>query len=201
MMGWCFLRVPVVVGLLLLSACERDLGAEPEDDYDKIGTIVYSRHVQPLFTRKCATSGCHDAATAAEDLVLSSWESLIRGSGHGAMVIPFRPDKSHLIFHINSDTTVAPVAEPRMPPDTSLSKDEVAFLMRWIKEGAKNDFDQVPYSMVSAGKVYVTNQGDDEVAVIDVESNLLIRMVSVGSLDNRVTPPSSTSQRIRSSNG
>ncbi|MGH2566907.1 MAG: c-type cytochrome domain-containing protein, partial [Bacteroidota bacterium] len=174
--------------LLLAGACERDLGIPP-DDYENIGTIVYSMHVQPIFNQKCATSGCHDAATAAEDLVMDSWESLMRGSEHGAMVIPFRPDKSHLIFHINTDTTVAPVAEPRMPPDAPLPRDEVAFLMRWIQEGAKNDFGQVPFSQPRLGKVYVTNQADDEVAVIDIESNLLIRMVPVGSLDNRTTPP------------
>lgn len=179
------------VGALLsvVVSCERDYGLLPEQDYDGIETIVYSQHVQPLFNRKCATSGCHDAATAAEGLVMDSWESIMRGSEHGAMVIPFRPDKSHLIFHINTDTTVAPVASPRMPPDAPLPRSEVSFLMRWIKEGAKNDADQVPFAQPRLGKVYVTCQADDEVAVIDVESNLVMRMVSVGALDNRVTPP------------
>lgn len=69
----------------------------------------------------------------------------MRGSEHGATVITFRPDKSHLIFHMNTDTTVAPVASPRMPPDAPLPRSEVNFLMRWIKEGAKNDADQVPF--------------------------------------------------------
>lgn len=185
-----FLWIVTVGSVLLPMACERDFGLPPEgEDYNNIERIVYSRHVQPIFTRTCATSGCHDAATAAEGLVINSWESLMKGSENGAMVIPYRPDKSHLIFHVNTDTTVAPVAEPRMPPNTALSKNEVAFLMRWIKEGAKNDVGQVPFSNARTEKVYVTNQGDDEVAVIDVESNLLMRMVSVGSLDNRVTPP------------
>jgi YVTN family beta-propeller protein len=175
--------------LLVYLACERDYGLLPEQDYDSIEEIVYSRHVQPLFNRKCATSGCHDAATAAEGFAMDSWESVMRGSEHGAMVIPFRPEKSHLIFHVNTDTTVAPVAAPRMPPDAPLSRSEVNFLMRWIREGAKNDAGQVPFAQPRAGKVYVTCQADDEVAVIDVESNLVMRMVSVGALDNRVTPP------------
>ncbi|HEX9828905.1 MAG TPA: YncE family protein [Bacteroidota bacterium] len=177
-----------MIALLMFASCERDYGLDV-GDYNSIGTIVYSQHVQPIFTQKCATSGCHNAETAAEDLVMDSWSSLIQGSHHGAMVIPFRPEKSHLIFHVNRNTAIAPVAEPQMPPDKPLSGDEVNFLMRWIREGAKNDFEQVPFEEPRHGRVLVTNQADDEIAVIDVSSNLLMRMVSVGSLDNRVTPP------------
>jgi len=176
--------------LAVFVSCDRDYGLPPgPDDYNTVEIISYSRHVQPIFARRCATSGCHDTQSAEEDLIMDSWESVMRGSENGAMVVPFRPEKSHLIFHVNTDTTVAPVAEPRMPPDAPLAKDEVAFLMRWIREGAKNDLGQVPFFDVRSGKILVTNQADDEVAIIDVESNMLMRMVSVGSLDNRTTPP------------
>lgn len=53
---------------LFVLSCERDYGLLPEEDYDSIETIVYSQHVQPLFNRKCATSGRHHAATAAGGL-------------------------------------------------------------------------------------------------------------------------------------
>jgi YVTN family beta-propeller protein len=114
---------------------------------------------------------------------------MMRGSHHGAMIIPFRATKSHLIWHVNMDTTVAPVAEPLMPPDTPLSRDEVNILMQWIDQGAMNDAGEIPFSRPKEGVVYVTCQADDEIAVVDIETNLLMRMVPVGMLDNRSSPP------------
>jgi YVTN family beta-propeller protein len=178
----------VVAAAVVLAGC--DLGVDPlEVDYRSIDKIVYSKHVQPLFDRACATSGCHDAATAAEGLRMDSWPSLFSGSMHGAVVVPFRSRKSHLIFHVNRDSTVAPVTEPVMPPDRPLDPTVVEFLMRWIDEGARNDAGRVAFEDPKRGKVYVTNQADDEVTVIDIESNLVMRMVPVGALDNRTSPP------------
>lgn len=180
-----------IVGSLAITGCDKGNPTEPERpiDYSKVQVIIYSQHVQPLLTNKCAGSGCHNSFDAAGDLVLESWGSIMRGSEHGAMVIPFRAEKSHLIFHVNSDTTLAPSATPRMPPLIPLDLEEVRFLIRWVNEGARNDDGDVPFSNPRSGKVYVTSQADDEVNVIDIESNLMMRMVTVGSQDNRTTPP------------
>lgn len=180
-------RIVVLVAAFTLLSCEQDLPVTP--DYDSVTTIVYSKHVQPLFNQHCATGGCHTSASAAAGLVLDSWENVFRGSEHGASVIPFRSRKSHLIFHVNRDAAVAPVADPPMPPDQPFSPAEVRFLMRWIDEGARNDAGRAPFEQSPQGKVYVTNQADDEVAVIDIGSRLLMRMVPVGALDNVLTPP------------
>lgn len=180
-------RSVALVAAVAFLGCQQDLPIAP--DYDNIRTIVYSRHVQPLFDQRCATSGCHNSGSAAAGLKLDSWENVFRGSEHGASVIPFRSRKSHLIFHVNRDPSVAPMANPPMPPDGPLSPAEVRFLMRWIDEGARNDAGDVPFERPRLGKVYVTNQADDEVAVIDIESQLLMRMVPVGALDNASTPP------------
>ncbi|MCI0708230.1 MAG: YncE family protein [Ignavibacteriae bacterium] len=165
------------------------------DDYDSIETIIYSQHVQLLLNRRCATSGCHNTETAAEDLVMTSWQSLMQGSHNGAVVIPFRPEKSHLIFHVNRDSNIAPVANPQMPPDEPLPTVEVQFLMRWIREGAKNDFEQVPFDEPGRGRVVLTNQSDDEVAIIDATSNLLMRMVPVGVAPQPESPHNVTVDR------
>ncbi|MEX1276450.1 MAG: c-type cytochrome domain-containing protein, partial [Bacteroidota bacterium] len=180
-------RSVALVAAVALLGCQQDLPIAP--DYDNIRTIVYSRHVQPLFDQSCSSGGCHNSGSAAAGLKLDSWENVFRGSEHGASVIPFRSRKSHLIFHVNRDAAVAPVANPPMPPDRPLSPAEVRFLIRWIDEGAKNDAGDAPLERPRLGKVYVTNQADDEVAVIDIESQLLMRMVPVGALDNASTPP------------
>ncbi len=172
----------VLLGFFLIHpGC--DLGTDPPPD---LPSIVYSQHIQPIFARSCLGSGCH---SGGEDLDLESWASLFQGSKNGAMVIPFRPDKSHLVFHVNTDSTLAPVADPQMPPGQPLPRVEVELLMRWIGEGAKNDAGEVAFSGPPDGKVYVTNQADDEIAVIDGSTNLVMRMVSVGSLNNRTSPP------------
>ena len=62
---------------------------------------------------------------------------LFVGGNHGAIVIPYRSDLSHLIFHINYDTLLAPVSDPHMPYlGFNLPLDQLNILMRWINEGA-----------------------------------------------------------------
>lgn len=63
----------------------------------------------------------------------------------GAMVIPIHLDKRRFIFRRHTDTTVAPVSQPRILPDQPRFCEEMAFLMRGIKEGARNDAEQGPF--------------------------------------------------------
>ena len=163
-----------IIACSLLVACDRGVETEPST------AVVYSRDIQPLLNQRCATAGCHDATTAAEVLVLDSWVSVFRGSENGAMVVPFRPEKSHLIFHVNTDSTVAPVAQPLMPPGLPLAGQEVQLLMNWVKEGARNDNGEIAFSQTPSGKVFVCGQGEDEIGIIDAATNLLMRMVPVG---------------------
>lgn len=163
-----------IVACSLLAACDRGVEIEAST------AVVYSRDIQPLLNQRCATAGCHDATTAAEELVLDSWASVFRGSEHGAMVVPFRPGKSHLIFHVNTDSTVAPIAQPPMPPGQPLAREEVQLLMKWVDEGARNDNGEIAFSQTPSGKVFVCGQGEDEIGVIDAATNLLMRMVPVG---------------------
>jgi YVTN family beta-propeller protein len=178
-----FILILLFSSVVFVSSCRKS------NPVETTSPVKYSMEVQPLFNQKCATSGCHAGANPAEDLNLTSWDALLRGSHHGAMVIPFRAEKSHLIWHVNHDTTIAPVAAPHMPPGGHLPHAEVDLLMRWINEGARNDNGDVPYSNPKQGRVYVTCQADDEIAVIDIETNLLVRMIAVGTMDNRISPP------------
>jgi hypothetical protein len=61
------------------------------------------------------------------------------------MVIPIHLDKRRFIFRRHTDTTVAPVSQPRILPDQPRFCEEMAFLMRGIKEGARNDAEQGPF--------------------------------------------------------
>jgi YVTN family beta-propeller protein len=163
---------------LLCWSCAHEISA-PEPgiesiDYDSIADIAYSQHVQPIFNQKCMTSSCHNSVDRASGLELGSWESLIRGSQHGEVIISGSAKHSHLVEHISGKTS------PRMPLGRDpLPEKAIRFLSRWIDEGAKNDAGLRPYEGIQK-KAYVTNQGDDLVSVVSTEHNFVIRLVTVG---------------------
>ena len=72
--------------------------------------------VQQIFNLNCTTSGCHGATNPGAGLSLVTWDRLIQGSRFGEVIIPFRPEDSHMIDHLTG------VATPRMP----LSRDPLS---------------------------------------------------------------------------
>lgn len=160
-----------VVGALAAGGCGDDGGpGAPE-------TIVYSREIQPLFARSCLAS-CHDAATHAAGLDLTSWDALIRGSENGEVVIPFRSGRSHMVHRLmgmGSDSSSV--------SHSLLSGSESARLSAWIDAGARNDAGEVPYAN-STRKIYVASQGADEVSVLDLDALVVFRIVDVGTSPN-----------------
>lgn len=168
----------VAIGTLAFVNCAHEISApEPSVDdvnYAGINEIIYSQHIQPIFNQKCMSSGCHNSVDRAEDLQLTSWEELIKGSESGADIISGSSEHSPLVEHLRGEFT------PRMPLNREPLPDKmIAFIARWIDEGAKNDAGQRPFEGITK-KAYVTNQGDDLVSVISTEHNLVTRLIPVG---------------------
>ena len=177
-------------------------------DYNAVVVIQYSKHIQSIFNSGCAVGGCHVGPTGAvahrngvgtsilkalhgnEQFALRSWEDVVQGGPHGALVVAFKSPKSHLVFHMNNDTLVAPVSLPHMPlPGVNLPAVQLQTIMRWIDEGAQNDVGAIPFTVDPNGKVLVTNQAEDLVAVIDLSTNLVARYVQAGVPNVLVQPP------------
>jgi uncharacterized membrane protein len=78
----------------------------------------FSTDVAPLIKNKCATSGCHDAATAAGGSVLEVYSQV---SGAAARI------KQRCVI------------EQTMPPGGALTPAEIAILSCWINSGAPNN--------------------------------------------------------------
>lgn len=165
-------------------------------DYANIATISYSNHIQAIFNSSCAVHSCHVGADdVSEDkrsalykalhggqFSLKSWADLFDGSKDGAVVIPYKSSKSDLVFHINYDTLVAPVANPHMPLlGFNLPIDQIKTLIRWIDRGAPNDQGAIAYTYTPRGMVIAVNALEDLLAVVDVDKNLVIRYVNVAS--------------------
>ncbi len=159
----------IFLSFLFFTGCSHDI-----IDYASVEHISYSQHVQPIFKQNCLSSGCHNSRDRANGLELTSWESLIRGSDYGAVIISGHAHHSHLIEHLEGET------EPRMPLNRPpLPEEQIEFIARWVEEGARNDAGQRPYENLTK-KVYVSNQGDDLISVISTEHNIVTRLLEVG---------------------
>ena len=88
------------------------------------GSIDYFKDIQPILEAKCTE--CHRGTKAKGDLKLDSLADA------AAAIKPGHPDASELIARITSDDE-----DEIMPPKGKpLTKDEIALLTIWIKEGA-----------------------------------------------------------------
>lgn len=163
--------------------------------------IVYSRHIEPIWITSCSGSQCHVGGKGA-GLAMDSWNQLMEGSDNAGMVVPFAAHRSHLFQHINTDTTLGPIAEPRMPISRDpLPLEQLLLIKRWIDEGAKNDNGDITLNDADRPRLFVTCQSEDLVAVIDLETEHVVRYISVGERPNETSPPEAAHNIILSTDG
>lgn len=174
-------------------------------DYSPVTRISFSEHIQPIFQSGCAVHGCHVGQSPGkfgqqlslgktahdEKFSLREWMDIFAGGDHGAIVIPFKASKSHVVFHMNVDSLLAPISTPHMPPfaGANIPADQLRLIMRWIDEGAQDDDGNIALSTYPQGKVLITNQAEDLVTVVDVASNLVARYIQAGVANVFIQPP------------
>lgn len=171
---------------LFFSACK----------YDKIEPTLegYPEEIGKIFSTRCAVTGCHTTndKDAAGGLDLSSWDAMFRGARNGSPVIPFRAEHSFLTNFINSYPDLGithPAGNPMPPSGALLSHDDVAAVIDWINHGAPSNLGTIKFADdLFRKKIYVTNQGCDEVAVIDAASRQIMRYIRVGADSTPETP-------------
>lgn len=166
----------LIISSLILFSCKRD-SAPP--DYAGFPT-----EIGQIFINKCATAGCHNSISypAADNLNLSSFASLFKGSSNGSPVIPYRSDFSSLCYFINTYDDLGIKNVPMMPLNgTPLSHEEVKTIKDWIDAGAPDINGYVMWSEnPNRKKYYVLNQGCDVVTVFDAATQLPMRYINVG---------------------
>jgi uncharacterized membrane protein len=108
------------VGVWGMQSCQHEQMGDPN------AAICFERDILPIFNSKCAMSGCHDAATAAEGYDLSTYSKIV-GDG----IVKGKPGKSEIYEEIE---------DGEMPPKgyTKLTDAEKQLLYDWIADGAKN---------------------------------------------------------------
>ena len=152
-------------------------------DQSKLDSRDYPQEIGDIFLRKCVNSGCHNDASsfASAGLNMTTWEKLFLGDNAGSTVIPYRSDFSSLVYFINTHADLGPINKPSMPFNgDALSRVEVVIIKYWIDAGALNKSGQVKFAdNLSRKKIYVTNQGCKVVTVIDRETGLPMRYITV----------------------
>ncbi|MEP6794612.1 MAG: c-type cytochrome domain-containing protein [Saprospiraceae bacterium] len=93
--------------------------------------VYFTKDILPLFISTCAKSGCHDAISHKEGIVMDNFQNVI-----GSRIIKaFDANNSKLIESIK-----ATGGEDRMPPSPAqrFSTDQITLISKWITQGAKD---------------------------------------------------------------
>jgi hypothetical protein len=92
--------------------------------------VDFNRDVKPLFAKYCYE--CHSVGKKEKaGFVFDKPERLIKSMGQGQIIVPGKVQESDLIAIVQGAQ-----GKKKMPPDESLSPQEVQVLSTWIKEGA-----------------------------------------------------------------
>ena len=94
-------------------------------------TVYFQNDIQPLLNSTCAMTGCHDAITGKESIVLTDYAAVMKTGG-----INLQNPASSAIYRVLSKS-----GEDRMPPSPAKawSSDQSAALLTWISQGALNN--------------------------------------------------------------
>ena len=92
-------------------------------------TPSFSKDVAPILKKNCVV--CHSKGAHKSDLVLDTYENLMKGGKHGQAIVPRDANGSRLIAMLEGKLN------PRMPiDDDPLPSSDIATIRSWINAGA-----------------------------------------------------------------
>jgi uncharacterized membrane protein len=114
--------------LATLTETKREIPEKIED------VLVFEDLVQPILDKKCTQ--CHQSSKRKGELVLSSYDDIMKGGKNGSILILGKIDESEIIRRV----TLEREHEDFMPSDgkTPLTKNELAILKWWITNDVVN---------------------------------------------------------------
>ncbi|MBK6331158.1 MAG: hypothetical protein IPF62_11840 [Bacteroidetes bacterium] len=96
-------------------------------------TVYFVNEILPILSSNCAMSGCHDATTHAEGIILNSYANIMQTGS----VEAGKSNKSDLYESITE--TDLDKRMPR-PPAAALLIDQIEKIKKWIDQGARNNY-------------------------------------------------------------
>jgi uncharacterized membrane protein len=94
-------------------------------------SVYFEQQLLPVLQSNCAQSGCHDAASAEEGVVLESYTT-VRATGGINLSNPSKSKIYKVLFETDPDELMPP------PPAIPLTAAQKALLLTWIQQGAQN---------------------------------------------------------------
>jgi|SRR5215217_1273609 len=93
-------------------------------------SLCFERDILPIFVSNCAKSGCHDAASARDGYVFTSYATITAKKFR-----PGRPDDTELYEKI-TENDPHDIMPP--PPNAPLTTGQISLIYEWIRRGAPN---------------------------------------------------------------
>ncbi|HEY0356434.1 MAG TPA: c-type cytochrome domain-containing protein, partial [Flavisolibacter sp.] len=95
-------------------------------------TVYFQQQVLPIIVSNCSMSGCHDAASHQDGVVLTNYNSIM----NTGEVNPGNPGNSK-IWEVITDNDPSDRMPP--PPQAALTQEQKDIVRKWIMQGAKNN--------------------------------------------------------------
>lgn len=137
-------REVLVLAALLLAGCG-DVKSPTEPSEPEGPAFTFAQVQAQIFTPSCVKSGCHDAATASNDMVLEAGQAYGQivnrpavGNSSLDRIEPGDPERSYLIKKLRGDPDITGA---RMPLDNpgGLTREQMDGLIGWVLAGAPNN--------------------------------------------------------------
>ena len=123
LVGACTHEVP-------LSQSETPSAANYEDRPCSPDSVYFQNTILPLLVSNCAMSGCHDAGSHRDGLVLTSYQGILR------IVQPGNPGSSKLVSVVTTSNS-GDIMPP--PPRSPLALVQIDWIKKWISQGARDN--------------------------------------------------------------
>lgn len=126
-------------GVVLLNACRHEILFPGSDN--GTGTVVppastcspdsayFINDIMPIISSNCTMSGCHDVASHADGVVLTTYSNIMRYVRAGDAA-------NSKLYKVIIKTDGDRMPPPPMPPLSSAQK---TLIQKWINQGAKNN--------------------------------------------------------------
>lgn len=123
----------LLLSLLAVAGCTQGAGRlPPPDDAQLLEDPSFRRNIQPILAEYCVK--CHNNADDHGELVLETYDSIMRSPRKVPVVVPGSPEKSRLVEVIAYETAT------RMPfHGGKLTINRIDNIQNWIRQGARDN--------------------------------------------------------------
>ena len=99
------------------------------------GVVYFENEVLPIFIANCAISGCHDQASAEEDVILTNYQNIMKGIKGSDL----NDSEYYKVLVKNEKEDLMP-RTPNTEEGFQLPQDEINTIKTWIQQGALNNY-------------------------------------------------------------